>query len=335
MKLVVLVPGFAASHLYRQDASGERRDKIWLSQLDIAWSGITSLDTDQAVSPTNLNRVVPGELLHAVYWPFLAFMDVLGVRVNRYSYDWRADVLTNGQRLALVLEEYKTDDVEITVVGHSMGGLVAAAAVNRLSEQAVQKVKRVITCATPWAGSFWTIELFTGHHDIVQYVVNLNRILSRWSREEWRRDSVRVVASWPGAYDLLPMPELLTAYPPGPGQDFRFDHTLGLVNPWFNIARYNEAVARRPIHIGFPAGVTHHNFRGIGRITPGPSPSVFDGEPSHYFLALLGDGAVPEVSSRAPVPFNALERDFDADHEQFLNDSNVLRSIARYVGVLG
>ena len=335
MRWVLLVPGFAASHLFRFDNGGDRGVKIWLSQLDVAWGGISDLDTDPQISPTNLDVVRPGSPLYEVYQPFLGWCARQGIAVQYFGYDWRADVQTNGQRLADFIADRSNINATYTIVAHSMGGLVAAAAANKLTDEAATRVERVITCGTPWAGSYRTLELFAGTHEIVAQVVALNSIFSRRSRYQWLQEALRVVASWPGAYDLLPMPEMMRAYPPGPGQDFTTGDLLGRTNQWFNPQRYFEAVARRPINVGFPERIVHHNWRGIGRPTVGPSPTVRDGYPDYWLKALLGDSAVPEFSSHAPTVFNAVRRDFDADHEQFLNNGDVLLALGRTMGVLG
>ena len=332
VETILLVPGFAASHLRRRDYGGDRTEKIWLSQIDIAWSGIADLDTDPAISPTTLDRVTPVGVLEEVYQPFIHTMWAWGIEVAAWAYDWRADIQTNAQRLAVWLDDNADPDRRITVVGHSMGGLVATAALNRIADRTIPRIRRLLTCATPWRGSYRALQLFSGDHDIVQTVVNLNRILSRRSKREWTREAVRVVASWPGAYDLLPMPDLMSQYPAGPGQDFRTDAWISAANPWFNATRYAEAVARRPISLPIPESIPHYNLRGTGRTTVGPSPTVFEGTLSHYLFSLYGDTTVPEWSSWAPGALNAIGSDFDADHEQFMNGRSVVTAILRIMG---
>jgi pimeloyl-ACP methyl ester carboxylesterase len=329
MHVVVMVPGFAASHLWRRDETGDRFVKLWLSQLDIAWSGISDLDTDAEVSPTDENVIRAGSPVLEVYQPFLEHLAKRNVFAVYHGYDWRADVQTNGQRLAVALDKWVEPGDECSIVAHSMGGLVAAAAMNRLSDATARRLRRVITCGTPWHGSYRALELFGGQHDIVRSIVNLNAVFSRRNRYSWERETLRVVASWPGAYDLLPMPQMMDAYPPGPGQDFRTDGVFAQKNPWFTTAKYEEAIARRPINPVLPDGVTWHNWRGVGRPTAGPSPAVRDGLPDYWFTALFGDGTVPEFSSHAPAAFNAQRLDFNADHEQFLNGSDVLLAFSR------
>lgn len=333
MHVVVMVPGFAASHLWRRDEAGDRFVKLWLSQTDAAWGGIGSLDTDPEISPPTEDRIRAGSPVLEVYQPFLGYIRERGLSALYFGYDWRADIQTNGQRLAAALGEWIGAGDTCTIIAHSMGGLVTAAAMNRLGDTAAAGLRRVITCGTPWHGSYKAVELFCGQHEIVKTIVGLNAIFSRRTRYQWLREALRVVASWPGAYDLLPMPQLMQQYPPGPGQDFRTDGYISRVNQWFDIRKYQEAIDRRPLQPVVPDGVTWYNWRGIGRQTAGPSPTIHEGLPSHWFQALHGDGTVPEFSSTPFISLNAIGSDFDAEHEQFLNHPGVMRRFARMMGV--
>lgn len=334
MQAILFVPGFCGSHLYRRDTNGDRWVKLWLSQVDVAFGGIADLDTDPEVSPAVLDKVRPAGVLTEVYYPFLDYFARLAHPVFQFGYDFRADVATNGQRLVDFIDQAAFRGVELSLVGHSMGGLVIAAAMARLTDQASQRVRRVITCATPWRGAYRTVELFAGKHETVQKIVALNQIASRRSVVFWLQEALRTVASWPGAYDLMPMPDMMNQYLPGAGQDFRTDGVLSAVNPWFSVERYNEAVARRPIQVGAPPHAQWYNLRGVGRPTSGPMPTVADGRPYFWFNALLGDSTVPEYSSWPLIAFEAIGTDFDADHEQFMNDHKVCQRIARIVGVI-
>lgn len=323
MQWVCFVPGFAGSDLFRRDRYGDREVKLWLSQIDIGWNGIGELDTDEDVSPPVLERVRPGQPLYEVYQPFYAFLARNGFHVASFGYDWRTDLATNGQRLAEFFSDERTAGAEWTVIGHSMGGLIIASALGRLDNGPAQRIKRVITCGTPWHGSFRSLELLAGYHDLIQQIVSLNRVFSRRNRFQWMQEALRVVSGWDGVYDLLPMPEMMTAYPPQPGTDFRDDPVLSLVNPWYRANKYTEAVARRPLTAPPWPHISWHNFRGTGRRTSGPSPTMRDGYPDFWPDSLLGDGAVPEFSSRSPAILNATDYQFDADHEQFMSEWRV------------
>lgn len=330
---VLFVPGFCASDLYRRDEGGDRESKIWLSQVDVAWNGVGILDTDPEISPATLDVVRPGSPLYSVYQPFYAWAAQKGLPVLAFGYDWRAGIDVNGDRLNLLIESHIGTQARFTIIAHSMGGLVAARAIHGLSPEAIPLVRRLITCGTPWRGAFKALQLFSGQHETVETIVALNVAFSRRSKYQWRQETIRTVASWGGAYDLLPMPELITDYPPGEGQDFRTGELLAKVNPWFKQDQYAAAVARRVLNRGLWPEQTHFNFRGTGRETVGPWPVMYDGYPDYWQRGTLGDGVVPEASSRAPQAYDSLNRDFDVDHEQFLSDYLVQLSFSRIMGV--
>ncbi len=329
---IIFVPGFAGSHLHRIDPGGDRRVKIWLSQANIGWNGIGELDTAGDVSPAVLERVEPGIPIEEVYRPFTSVVLKAGWILKYAGYDWRTDCLTNGQRLAAALEEEVNSDATFTIVTHSAGGLVAAAAMSQLSPAAAAKVARVVTCACPWSGAFTTLQLFHGRHELVQAIVRLNSVFSRRSLGAWLAEALRVVCTWPGAYDLLPMPELMDAYPPAPGTDFRTDGIIQATSPHFDPLEYTAAVARRPVSAPLPVAIQWHNVRGVGRDTWGPSPTVEDGRPSFWPSALDGDGTVPKASSAAPAIFNAIDYFVEAGHDQFMSAIGTLRVLDRLMG---
>lgn len=333
MESVLLVPGFAASNLYRANPRTGRDEKIWLSQVDVAFFGIGHLSTALNESPANYTSVRAGSVLEDVYQPFLEFCNLKRIPVIRGGFDWRSDIQSSAVQIASQIESIAAEGVALNIVAHSQGGLVAAAAMNRLSSRAVAKVRRLITCGTPWHGAYRTVELFTGRHEIVQQIVRFNAFGSAQSKEKWRADTVEIVAGWPGAYDLLPMPELRLHYPETSDQDFTTGDFFAQICPAFSHAGYAQAVARRPIHVGFPPSIQVLNWRGVGRKTSGPMPSTASGEPSYYFYSLLGDSTVPEFSSVAPSPLNAINRDFNVDHEQFLSSPEVHSFLAFTMGV--
>lgn len=329
---VLLVPGFAASHLWRTDFSGDRQTKIWLSQIDVALYGLSKLDTAADVSPPVLERVRPRGLIQEVYQPFLSTCALVGLPVYTHSYDWRAEVTTNGQRLAEVIEAHIGSAASFTIVTHSAGGLVAMDAIHRLSDAALAHVKRLVTCACPWRGSYRTLELLAGVHETVLKIAAPGLFLGAGNYARRLRESLSVIAGWPGVYDLLPMPEMMTRYAPGPNQDFRNPTFWAEVNPDFQLEEYYAATTRRPINLAVPPSITHYNVRGVGQYTSGPSPTVVDGRPDHWFKALLGDGAVPEYSAMAPGTLSAIESACEAEHEQFLNSFQVRFLLGRIMG---
>ncbi|MFI7545691.1 hypothetical protein [Actinoplanes sp. NPDC049599] len=211
--VVCVIPGVMGSELV--DESGKVRWGLTPSVLARAWS-TGAMDTlrvtedDMAgagrLRPTRLLRV-PGymPMLGGVE-PYSALLDRVAQRVVdaramfEFPYDWRLSiehsarhlVLSCETRLAawrtLVAENRWTDraEVQVSIVAHSMGGLVARYATEVLGLSAV--VRQIITLGTPYYGSVKTV-----------------RMMATGEGAPLPRRAVQALArTCPGVYDLLP-----------------------------------------------------------------------------------------------------------------------------------
>lgn len=115
-----------------------------------------------------------------------------------FPYDWRLPIEVNGHRLGEALERWADDDpnMQFTLVGHSMGGLVSRAFVALKTEQAKRRVKRVIMHGTPQFGAAGAIaDLMEGNRMMaIAKALNENNAIRRF------------VLNMPSAYQLLPAP---------------------------------------------------------------------------------------------------------------------------------
>jgi len=331
---ILFVPGFAGSHLTKVVGGGEFTERLWLSHASIAWSGIERLNANDPSAAINKNIVRASGILEEVYQPFQRWCQLKGVELVEFGYDWRGDIQYNANQLAFLLERLAISQSPTTIIGHSMGGLIAAKALQQVEPGIGQRYPRLVTCATPWRGSFRTVELLTGKHDIVRTIVGWNRIVSRKSGFQWLKDTIRTVASWPGVYDMIPFPDMLGFYDTPAEQDPFGSPVLTSVNPWIPAGALNAALLRRPTTQSLGEWTTHINWRGIGVPTAGPMPTVDSGgRPDFYFRTLDGDGTVPAYSSEAPRLFGSISTDFQAEHEQFMNDPFVLDRLGRLLGI--
>lgn len=130
-----------------------------------------------------------------------------------FPYDWRLRIERNGQLLAEALETWADGDrsMQFTLVGHSMGGLVARAYVNADRARAQQRIKRVITLGTPHFGASGAVaDIMLG-----------NRLMAIASALNDDNDMRRMVATFPGVFQLLPPPRDL--FPGGRDYPVNFD----------------------------------------------------------------------------------------------------------------
>jgi pimeloyl-ACP methyl ester carboxylesterase len=159
-------------------------------------------------------RLQPGRLLRRVgFWPFLGGLEpytTMTTRLNEvvrspqalfdFAYDWRLSIEYNARLLAThcdkILTAWRTevkqkrygdpDEVRITIVGHSMGGLVARYAAEVCG--AAPMIRKVITLGTPHFGSVKTVQM-----------------LARGKGSPLPHRAARELArTCPGVYDLLP-----------------------------------------------------------------------------------------------------------------------------------
>ncbi len=115
-----------------------------------------------------------------------------------FPYDWRLPIQVNGDLLGQTLERWADGDpdMQFTLVGHSMGGLVSRAFVARHPEQAKRRIKRIIMHGTPHFGAAGAIaDLMEG-----------NRMMALASALNENNSIRRFVLNMPSAYQLLPAP---------------------------------------------------------------------------------------------------------------------------------
>jgi hypothetical protein len=190
---VLILPGIMGSKL------GKPRllvfeDVLWIDPIDIARGKLVELTLNS--TPTKYGPV--GVVLFAYLKLKLRFQ-AAGYDADFYPFDWRLGIDALGQQLAQRLAQEKAQ--EIYLVAHSMGGLVARAALAQNS----QKVKRLIMLGTPNFGSFAVPQALHGIYSVVRKIASIDL---RHSPEELAE---RVLSTFPGLYHMMPAPEKFTA----------------------------------------------------------------------------------------------------------------------------
>jgi hypothetical protein len=211
---VIVLPGIMGTEL----VDVESGDMLWgLARLDWYWKAWTSgrpLETlkvteDERAGRTG--RIRPGRPLRAPAWapmvrgvePYTALVTatkrVLAdeAALLEFGYDWRLSIEHNARELAKAadqhLERWRQHDkggrdAKLTLVAHSMGGLVARYFTEVLGHR--EQVRRTITLGTPFYGAVKAVVMLnTGSGSPVPLPKRRLRDLTR---------------SMPGLYDLLP-----------------------------------------------------------------------------------------------------------------------------------
>ena len=116
-----------------------------------------------------------------------------GFAVELYDYDWRLSVTQLGRSLAARLRSL--EPARLAIVAHSMGGLIARAA---LAESDISGLERVVLLGAPNCGSYAAVQALRGTYAVVRKVARLD---ARASAESLTQE---VFSTFPSLYDLLP-----------------------------------------------------------------------------------------------------------------------------------
>ncbi|HJR76014.1 MAG TPA: hypothetical protein VJ805_03540 [Nitrospiraceae bacterium] len=207
---VVLIPGYYGSRLV-EEASGRL---VWLSVQE-ALVGTKSLALPRAdlgipnsvlVRPDGILQDIPVvPFLYSVngYGTLLKALDRVGPRseVVPLAYDWRMDLLAAVDALHQTIERLRSRGIpRIALVGHSMGGLIAAYYLRYGTQrppdaietwEGASRVDAVVLAGVPYRGSMTTFRN-------MQYGrrIGFNGMLL----------TAEAVSSFPGSYYLLPAP---------------------------------------------------------------------------------------------------------------------------------
>ena len=168
-------------------------DVLWFDPIDIAAGNIVKLALNGA-SPYVSLGVVP-----LAYVALKLRLTIAGYDVSFHHYDWRRSLDDLGIELAARLKAESAAEVQL--VAHSMGGLVARAAIARKA----QRIKRLIMLGTPNHGSFAPAQAVRAVYSVVKQVAAIDPFhdAETLSRE--------VFTTFPGLYQMLPTPEKFSA----------------------------------------------------------------------------------------------------------------------------
>ena len=184
---VLILPGIMGSKLSEAPGRGGKPQLLWIDPLKVADGQLTALKYpgSTAIAPT-------GTLLFS-YAKLWFALHAAGCDVRFHSFDWRLDIEELGAQLAGRI----LADRPVVLVGHSMGGLVARAAMKQLPKHAV---KKLIMVGTPNYGSFAPVQALRGTYPFVRHLATFDlKHTPEFLAQE-------VFCSFPGLYQLLPAP---------------------------------------------------------------------------------------------------------------------------------
>jgi pimeloyl-ACP methyl ester carboxylesterase len=189
---VYVLPGIMGSQLGRARAHGQPPDLLWLDPSDIVLGRLAEMRW-RARGTLGTLGVIPYS-----YLPLKLRLRAAGFEVVLYDYDWRADLRALGKTLAARLQADPA--AQIALIGHSMGGLLARAALAPplAGASASRRVTRMIGLGTPHGGAMAAVQALRATYPVV---CRLAAIDTRHDAATLCRE---VFHSFTSIYQLLP-----------------------------------------------------------------------------------------------------------------------------------
>jgi phospholipase A1 len=202
MHAVFVIPGIMGTELFLPDGSGGRGEKVWPPrplETQFGYRRREKLADPRVV----IGDIIPSVLCFDFYQPLWDLLQELGFttdgvdnRLVPFPYDWRRDLFETAALLAARIEEAASGAERISLVGHSMGGLIA-----RLLLESPDwrdrgwfgNIDQLVSIAVPHLGAPLALGRILG----VDSALGISGEDFAWlaSREEY-----------PSAYQLLPAP---------------------------------------------------------------------------------------------------------------------------------
>lgn len=296
---VYLLPGIMGSQLGHWHPIGQAADLLWLDPSDIVRGRLAELHwgADTALEP-----------LGGIVYSYLALklrLQAAGFSVVLYDYDWRQDLRVLGAQLATRLRADSRGP--LALVGHSMGGLLARAALAQCAADATgARIAHVVGLGTPHGGSLAAVQALRGVYPVVCRLAALD---PGHSAEDLSRD---VFGSFMSVYQLLPAVsgglDLFNprSWPRGAGPD------VALLRAARDFGAHLAPVDGRFISI---IGTGQRTVTGLER----------RGGQFHYDISAAGDGTVAAVHATLPSARNFYLR---CEHSELPRSELVANALA-------
>jgi pimeloyl-ACP methyl ester carboxylesterase len=187
---VLILPGIMGSKLGSKRLVFE--NTIWFDPFDVALGRLSTLALGR-----KKGNIRPVGVILLAYLRLKLHLRAAGFNAVFHAFDWRQGIPALGTQLKGVIESETDSDQGVSIVAHSMGGLVARSAMGLFDEEK-SPVRRLIMLGTPNHGSFVPVQALRGVYSIVRKVAMLDL---KHSAEELAED---VFGTFPGLYQMLP-----------------------------------------------------------------------------------------------------------------------------------
>lgn len=183
--IVFVLPGIMGSKLGA--VHGQAVELVWLHPNTVSTGGLLQLALPSVHDLTALGVMLPG------YLKLKLSLEIAGFAPVFHPFDWRQDLTVLGRTLNAAIE--RCGARQVAIVGHSMGGLVARAA---LEHDGDKRIARLIQLGAPNNGSFAPVQALRAVYPTVRKIAALD------SNHTAEKLAQQVFRTLPGLYHLLP-----------------------------------------------------------------------------------------------------------------------------------
>jgi len=262
---VLLLPGIMGTQLGLARNAPWPHDLLWVDAVDISAGRLTEL---------RLSANAELRTLGGISYSYLALqlrLRAAGFAITVWDYDWRQSLRSLGQSLAQCIRGIGSS---LSIVAHSMGGLVTRAA---LALDAGLPLQRVVTLGAPHLGTLGVVQALRGTYPTVRRLAAIDELHSAEQLAQL------VFSGFPSIYEMLPVRGTLsdidlfdaTAWP---AADPRPD-----AQQLQAASGFQHAVAGADARFHCIAGIGQRTVTGLAS-----GPEGFE-----YHISSDGDGTVP------------------------------------------
>ena len=273
---VIVLHGIMGGELTRIENGDE--DTIWVSlwHLFCGQFAQLALDGHTGLSPRDIRA--SGILLR--YYGKQLVSLARDWNVRPFYFDWRSDIRTTAQALRQNLDAWFGPDGQAHLVAHSMGGLVARCFAAMYPDRWRTLAGRLVMLGTPNYGSFAIPRLLFGNNSVLH-------LIDRLDLHHSLDDLLRVAATFPSTYQMLPSPDRL------PGLSRLFDAAIYTQTPVLQRALEDARDFQRQLApVVDPSRMLY--VAGYNLSTPNEIADYEKlGADAGYRFSLHGDGTVP------------------------------------------
>ena len=276
---VLVLPGIMGSKL---GIPGRLfNNTIWVDLVDIVRGNLKMLSLQGGDA-----RVKPLGVILFSYLQLKLRLKIAGFNADFFPFDWRQSIDTLGAQLAeTIRRETGAEDRSgrtrlrgrnLCLVAHSMGGLVARAALSQLSDQP-DAVSRLVMLGTPNHGSFAPVQALRAEYPVVKKVAAIDLVHNAEQLAQL------VFSTLPGLCQMLPFADKFSAIDLYKVQNWPTTKPQPRAAILNSVQAVQKSLAPGDERMALIAGVDQETITNL---------RVRDGD-FEYLTSRAGDGTVP------------------------------------------